>query len=62
MSQPGSFRDHVAVEASHAHTQLLFVSTMSGGTTLVRSDGKIALDPDSPFFVLGHFAEGDHLC
>lgn len=64
MALDGTYADHIALQAMAEvlNTQILIVSSINHGTTLIRADGRAEFDPNSEFIVLGHLAEGygDH--
>lgn len=64
MSEDGTYWDQVTLQAvaEMCNLQILILSTLNGGTTLIRPDGTNVFSPTMPYIILGHFAEGheDH--
>ena len=59
MAERGSYGDQITLQAisEHYNVQILILSTLNRGTTLIDPQGSDVLRTDRPFLVLGHFAE-----
>lgn len=64
MLESGTYGDHITLQAISVlfGVQIVVVSSISGGTSLVRPDGLNTFSSSLPFIVLGHYAEqqGEH--
>ena len=61
MGEAGVFGDQVTLQAISElyRIQILVVSSLQDGSTLIRPDGGNVLDLNEPIIVLGHLAEGE---
>lgn len=59
MSRDGTYGDHFVLQAlaEALRVQILVVSTLNGGTTLLSPNGDNVFHPHQQVLVLGHFAE-----
>lgn len=61
MSNDGTYGDQITLQAAAEifNIQIVIISSLNEGTTLIRPDGGQEFDQSEPFVVLGHLAEGD---